>query len=101
MADVEFLKEYEVAFSDQYCRHGCSRCGGACRHHLPVSTIMRYAYYYAGQGREKYAMSKYAGLKGGDASHCAVCDAPCLKACPYSLDIQKQLLRAHSLLTLA
>ena len=46
-------------FDDQYCRHGCNSCMQACPHHLPVSTIMRYAYYFEHQGREKEAIIKY------------------------------------------
>jgi predicted aldo/keto reductase-like oxidoreductase len=62
---------------------------------------MRYAYYFECQGREKEAMSKYARLKGCDASMCAVCKAPCTKTCPHGMDIRSHLMQAHSLLTLA
>jgi predicted aldo/keto reductase-like oxidoreductase len=100
-ADHEFLRDYRYAFERQYCRHACDGCAGRCPERLPVSSIMRYAYYFQEQGREKFAMAKYAALGGRDASHCEDCDAPCDEACPFGVSIQGQLRRAHSLLTLA
>lgn len=99
--NVAFLRDCEKVLGDQYCRHGCNQCVSACVHHLPVNTIMRYAYYAKCQGREKHGMVKYAGLKERNASLCQTCSAPCQGACPYNLDVQGQLLRAHSLLSLA
>ncbi|MFH2000750.1 MAG: hypothetical protein ABIK28_13795, partial [Planctomycetota bacterium] len=99
-ASTEFLREYTRSFNHQYCRHGCSECAGHCPRGLPVSTIMRYAYYFECQGREKEAMAKYHGLKGLDAAQCCACEAPCARACPHQLNIRSHLLRAHSLLTL-
>ncbi|MFZ5516154.1 MAG: aldo/keto reductase [Candidatus Zhuqueibacterota bacterium] len=100
-ADHELLEQYRLALDDQYCRHGCSACAKSCPHGLPVSSIMRYAYYYQLQGFEKLAMQKYAGLQANNALLCADCTAPCENACPYHLSVQAQLLQAHSLLTLA
>ena len=99
-AEMKFLEEYKLVFDNQYCRHGCSACVARCPHHLPVSTIMRYAYYYECQGREKDSMLKYAALSDRDASYCFGCDAPCLDGCPHQLDVQANLVHAHSLLTL-
>jgi len=96
-ADLRLL---EKACRHQYCRHGCRACVAQCPRALPVSTIMRYVYYY-GRGREKYAMEKYAALGGLNASHCLDCPAPCETACPYTMDVQAHLLQAHRLLTLA
>ena len=53
-ADAEFLKQYKLVYHNQYCRHGCNLCVNSCTQRLPVSTIMRYAYYFSCQGREKY-----------------------------------------------
>ena len=100
-ADLNFLKEYRLVFDNQYCRHGCTACVDNCPQHLPVSSIMRYAYYYECQGREKDAMQKYARLAGLDASHCMTCHAPCQSACPHGVHVQANLLQAHSLLTFA
>ncbi len=94
------LAAIRSGWSSRYCRHGCTDCLAACPNRLPVSTIMRYAYYFDAQRREKEAMTKYARLAGRDASPCAGCDAPCVGACPYRVNVQAQLLRAHSLLTL-
>jgi len=98
--DSLFLKEYRLAFHDRYCRHGCTRCIASCPRQVPVSTIMRYAYYFECQRREKYAIGKYDTINRQNASHCVACDAPCNDSCPYGINVQAQLLRAHSLLTL-
>jgi predicted aldo/keto reductase-like oxidoreductase len=96
-----FLHLFDHTFTDRYCRHGCNACVSSCPHGLPVSTIMRYAYYYECQGREKHAIEKYAALQGRDASPCGACRAPCEGACPHGVQIQANLLHAHTLLTLA
>ena len=96
----QLLQEFRAVLNDQYCRHGCVDCAGSCPDGVPVSRIMRYAYYYEGQGYEKYAMQKYAGLVKADGSACEHCSAPCFGACPNGLDIQPNVLQAHSLLTL-
>lgn len=92
------LSDFEVAYSSSYCRHGCTECVEACPEQLPVSTIMRYCYYFATQGREKHAMQKYAALGGRDASLCASCSAPCTGVCPHGVNIQAQLMHAEDLL---
>ena len=95
-----FLQDYEKTQSWSYCRHGCSLCAGSCEYALPVSTIMRYAYYYE-QGYEKLAMEKYASLEGKNAMSCAGCNASCEGSCPYGVMIRSNLLNAHTMLTLA
>ncbi len=98
--NVEFLKDYDKYLGDQYCRHGCDECFEVCPNDVPVSKIMRYSYYYAMQGREKLAMEKYKKLENRQADSCIECEAPCLSACPYQVNAQFQLIKAHSLLTL-
>ncbi len=100
-AEEQMLEQFALALDKQYCRHGCFECVEKCPQELPVSTIMRYAYYYEGQGREKYAMSKYAGLGGKDATACLDCIGSCEGACGHGIDIQSNLLQVHNLLTLA
>jgi len=100
-SNAEFLKDYGKVFNNQYCRHGCSDCFTACPNGIPVSTIMRYAAYYQRQGREKLAMQKYARLDGKDASLCETCEAVCINSCPHNVNIQANLVNAHSILTLA
>ncbi|MCP4895666.1 MAG: hypothetical protein GY906_01725 [bacterium] len=100
-AAATFLSDYETAYSRSYCRHGCTACADACPERMPVSTIMRYCYYFTMQGREKHAMQKYSALAGQDASRCESCSAPCTGACPYNVNIQANLINAGELLRLA
>jgi ferredoxin len=95
------LQEGGLALSGQYCRHGCVECIESCPFDVPVSTIMRYAYYFEGQGRERYAMSKYAALANSDATPCRDCAGHCAAACRYGLEVQPNMLKVHDLLTLA
>jgi predicted aldo/keto reductase-like oxidoreductase len=99
--EEEMLHEIKLALDGQYCRHGCSECVDTCPAGVPVSTIMRYAYYYEGQGLEKHAMSLYAALEGAGASACLDCSGHCAGACRYGIDIQPNLAQVHDLLTLA
>ena len=96
------LKDYGNKLGFSYCRHACNECSVSCKHSVPVSTIMRYSYYYE-QGYEKLAMEKYAALKERNESNavpCAGCDAPCEGSCPYGVMVRNNLLNAHSMLTL-
>jgi len=101
--EEQMLHQIGLSLDNQYCRHGCFECVEQCPRQVPVSTVMRYAYYYQGQGREKYAMSKYAALEleGRGASPCLDCDGHCLGGCRHGLDIQFNMLQVHDLLTLA
>ncbi len=99
--DEEFLDRLALSVNSRYCRHGCVECVGECPQEVPVSRIMRYAYYFEVQGREKHAMSRYAQLGGGNGSVCMDCSAPCDTACPHGFQIRTQMSQAHSMLTLA
>ena len=97
-ADAAFLRDYQYAFNNRYCRHGCSTCVDQCAYKLPVSTIMRYSYYFSLFGREQLAMRKYAKLdKKG--SLCVGCNAPCTGACPHGVDIRSNLMSADAILS--
>jgi predicted aldo/keto reductase-like oxidoreductase len=100
-AELQMLDQTRLALNDQYCRHGCAACAPSCPYGVPVNTIMRYAYYYEGQGYEKHAMELYAGLNGRDALACSDCAGDCEGACPHGVDIQPNMLQVHDLLTLA
>jgi len=100
-AQMLALDRYRVAASSLYCRHACNDCFGACPKAVPVSTVMRYAYYFTEQAREKHAMSKYHRLGFGDELPCESCSGPCAGACPFGVNIKANLLAAHGLLTLA
>jgi len=97
----ELLQESRSALDSQYCRHGCVECMDSCPLQVPVSNIMRYAYYFESQGRERYAMSKYAALDDAGAAPCTNCTGLCAGACRYGLEIQLNMLQVHKLLTLA
>jgi aryl-alcohol dehydrogenase-like predicted oxidoreductase len=97
----ELLHESRSTLSTQYCRHGCVSCSDSCPFDVPVSNIMRYAYYFEAQGQERYAMSAYAALDGPGAAPCKDCTGLCAGACRYGLAIQPMMLQAHNLLTLA
>jgi predicted aldo/keto reductase-like oxidoreductase len=101
LAEQAMLQQCAQALNSQYCRHGCAECMDQCPYQVPVSTIMRYAYYYEWQGREKAAMSLYADLDGPGASSCRDCAGLCAASCRFGLDIQSNLLQVHNLLTLA
>jgi predicted aldo/keto reductase-like oxidoreductase len=100
-ADEEMLHRLALAVNSRYCRHGCVDCAGACPLEVPVSRIMRYAYYFGVQGREKHAMSRYASLGGSNGSACQDCSAPCDGACPHGFQIRSEMSKVHSMLTLA
>jgi ferredoxin len=95
------LEESRAALDTQYCRHGCVECMDSCPFNVPVSRIMRYAYYFETQGKERHAMSAYAALDGPRAAPCKDCMGLCAGACRHGLDIQPNMLQVHNLLTLA
>jgi predicted aldo/keto reductase-like oxidoreductase len=94
------LQESRSALGTRYCRHGCVACMDSCPYDVPVSNIMRYAYYFEMQGQERHAMSEYAALTGSGAAPCRDCAGLCAGACRYGLNIQPNMLQAHNLLTL-
>lgn len=100
--DARLLRDWALANSGAYCRHGCNDCAASCPHDVAVSTIMRYA-YYAEQGQQAHAMRAFAayGASGATPSErCLDCDAPCEAACPHQLAVQAQLLSAEGRLVL-
>jgi predicted aldo/keto reductase-like oxidoreductase len=96
-----FLERYARAFGSTACRFNCTECIGSCPENVPVNTILRYAYYFQNQGRQKHAMQKYARLRGANAASCLGCDAPCNAACPHGVNVQAQLFNAHGRLVMA
>jgi uncharacterized protein len=99
--EEEVLTDYAAAAASLYCRHACGDCEAACPHRVPVNTIMRYHQYFAGQGREKSAMLKYARLASTDAGKCITCTSgACEHACPYGVPVQGLLGMAHQTLSL-
>jgi predicted aldo/keto reductase-like oxidoreductase len=99
--DEAALAVYSESFGRLYCRHACGVCESHCPSKVPVNTIMRYNHYFAAQGREKYAMERYAKLGSGVADPCRNCSGACESACPYNVPVQTLLTLAHQNLTLA
>jgi predicted aldo/keto reductase-like oxidoreductase len=95
------LQEARSTLGNQHCRHGCVKCMDSCPLQVPVSNIMRYAYYFEAQGRERHAMAEYAALSGTGAEPCKTCAGHCAGSCPYGVGIQPNMLHVHNLLTLA
>lgn len=100
-AETKKLSAYAVGCAQFYCRHACGICESKCPHQVPVNTIMRYNHYFESQGREKYAMQKYAALPGAKADRCFACSGYCETACPYDVPIHGLLGMAHERLILA
>ncbi len=99
--EKEKLEAYREGCGELYCRHACGVCEPRCPHHVPVNTIMRYFHYFESQGREKYAMSRYAAIPGTKADVCSGCEGFCETACPYGVPIQALITFAHQELSLA
>ncbi len=97
--EEQSLNDYNNIFESKYCRHGCKDCFQECQNNVSVSRIMRYAYYFQCQGREKEAMAKYNKLQQ-KAENCLSCEAPCLAVCPHDVDIPLNMIKAHDLLSL-
>lgn len=100
-AEAGQLNAYAETLGQLYCRHACGACEPECPRRVPVNTIMRYQHYFRAQGREKYAMAKYADLAGNKADKCSSCGGRCQTACPYGVPIQGLLTLAHQTLTLS
>ena len=100
-SEAKKLGAYAGTYGQFYCRHACGECESSCPRGVPVNAIMRFRHYFSAQGREKHAMSEYAGLGSVRADLCAGCDGPCQKSCPYGVPIQAMLALAHQTLTLA
>ena len=92
---ANLLKFYLQEFGELNCHLGCRECASACPHEVPVSTIMRYNYYFENKGREKYAMEQYAELRGKQADKCLSCPGYCEDACPHDVLVRPMLSMAH------
>lgn len=77
------------------CRIGCNICEQACPQKIPVSTIMRYNYYFYSQKMEKTAIQHYQELKSLKPDVCYKCEGYCEKACPYEVATRTLLTVAH------
>jgi aryl-alcohol dehydrogenase-like predicted oxidoreductase len=95
-ADSRILSGYLAHFGTYSCRIGCNDCEKNCPHHLPVSKIMRYNYYFSAKGQEKRAMEKYARLNNVKPSEvCVDCEGQCEKVCSYGVHAKSLLVMAQ------
>ena len=93
--DKDKLAAYARECGSLYCRHACGLCEPGCPLGVPINTIMRYHHYFEAQGRQKYAMEKYAALPGPRADLCLGCEGECQPACPHNIPIHGLLIVAH------
>jgi hypothetical protein len=84
-----------------HCRIGCNLCEKACPYKIPVSTILRYDYYFRSQRLEKEAMRYYHELKSSKADICLECKGYCEQSCPYGVSTRNLLTAAHENLSLS
>ena len=64
-------------------------------HNIPVSTIMRYNYYYQNKRDEKHAMQLYDKLNDYRADVCQTCPGHCEDACPFGVAAKGLMAVAH------
>ncbi len=98
--DAAVLKDCADAGGAYTCRFACGECEASCPRGVPVSSIMRYEYYFRAKGQERSAMADYAALGDRGAAACAECDGPCELACPYGVPVRGRLMTADARLTL-
>ncbi|MBP7865191.1 MAG: aldo/keto reductase [Acidobacteria bacterium] len=97
--DLAALRLYRNGAEHTYCRVTCDRCEKACPNGVAISDIQRFKMYYEDYGHERTALDHYRALDPArSASPCAACAAPCAEACPYGLDVRRDLVTAHELL---
>jgi predicted aldo/keto reductase-like oxidoreductase len=89
------LDQYKNTFGYLNCRIGCNACEQSCPHKIPVSTIMRYNYYYQNKREEKHAMQLYDKLHNYRADVCQSCPGYCEDACPFGVAAKRLMAVAH------
>ncbi|KPK84811.1 MAG: hypothetical protein AMS27_08980 [Bacteroides sp. SM23_62_1] len=82
------LDHYKEKFGYLNCRIGCNICAGACPYFMPVSTLMRYQYYFHIKGDQKYAMELYQKLGHARPDVCQTCPGYCEDACPFGVAVK-------------
>lgn len=89
------LNHYKDRFGYMNCRMGCNICAGACPHHIPISTIMRFHYYFRKKVDQKYAMELYHKFGPARTQICQACPGYCEIACPFGVAAKGLLAMAH------
>lgn len=99
--DWKILEEYEKMVYNIYCRPDCYACNTACPHNVPVSDILRFRMYFENYHFERLGIEEYARINPeirGDK--CFHCDAPCIRKCPYGLNIKERVSQTHEMLSI-
>jgi predicted aldo/keto reductase-like oxidoreductase len=94
-SQADLLNHYRENFGYLNCRIGCNLCESACPHRIPISTILRYNYYYQRKGDQKHAMELYRKLHSAKPEVCETCPGHCEDACPYGVAAKGLLAMAH------
>ncbi len=97
--DRERLIQYGEHISPHYCRHGCNECESECPYSLHVNDVMRMLYYASFHRRTTHAARGYRNCMPDNELPCPTCSAPCVRACPFGIDIPTRMQFARSLLT--
>jgi aryl-alcohol dehydrogenase-like predicted oxidoreductase len=96
---AQLLAEFKESQGFINCRIGCNACEKACPEKIPVSSIMRYNYYFHSQREEKKAMQSYSELGLMKPDTCYNCEGYCEQACPYNVSTRALMTMAHSSLS--
>lgn len=92
---ASLLDHYKDRFGYLNCRIGCNLCVNACPYHIPISTIMRFHYYFQKKGDQKRAMELYLKLGYTRPEVCQTCPGYCEDACPFGVAAKGLLAMAH------
>ena len=97
-AELALLQRYAAQNGAAYCRHGCSKCDGACPFGVPIPDVLRMRMYATDYGDPRFAREEYAKLEV-NASACLNCSGqPCANACPFDIPVAAFCAPTHRML---
>lgn len=75
--------------------HMCGTCQKNCPLNIPTTDILRFLFYYEGQGKKKFARRQYNSVQTGTTCNdCRTCE----EVCPYNLPVRQLLSKARLVL---
>ena len=96
----QLLDQYAHLNGNNYCRHACNLCEGACPYGVPIADVLRTRMYATDYEDVNFARREYA-LLDSNASACLSCSGePCQDACPNGIEIDKLCAPTHRMLSL-
>jgi len=96
----KFLDHYGNLIEGNYCKIGCGECLSSCPNQVAINEIMRYKMYFENYGSEKEGIVCYNNLHSKErADTCTNCNGDCSGSCPAGVDVRKEMIRAHELLS--